>query len=122
MKAVQKNRGNLIISILTEKCPNCGEGQVFKPGTKLFQIPVMHKRCEVCNYKFDREPGYFLGAMYISYGFAVLLAIITFLITRWLLPDIAIGWYPVFIVAVLLLFARKNYKLARVIYMHIFPW
>lgn len=28
----------------------------------------MHERCPVCDLKFEREPGYFLGAMYVSYG------------------------------------------------------
>jgi hypothetical protein len=35
----------------------------------------MHDLCPVCDLKFEREEGYFLGAMYISY----LLALITIL-------------------------------------------
>jgi len=31
----------------------------------------MHERCPVCNLRFEREPGYFLGAMYIGYGLAL---------------------------------------------------
>ena len=31
----------------------------------------MHERCEDCDLKFEREPGYFLGAMYVSYGLAL---------------------------------------------------
>ena len=31
----------------------------------------MHERCPVCGLKFEREPGYFLGAMYISYALAL---------------------------------------------------
>jgi len=27
----------------------------------------MNERCPSCNLKFEREPGYFMGAMYISY-------------------------------------------------------
>jgi len=27
----------------------------------------MHERCPQCGLKFEREPGYFVGAMYISY-------------------------------------------------------
>jgi len=44
-------------------------------------MPKMYEYCLVCGLKFEREPGYFLGAMYISYllgvaaiaGIAVLL-------------------------------------------------
>jgi heme/copper-type cytochrome/quinol oxidase subunit 4 len=32
----------------------------------------MHDRCPVCGLVFLRESGYFLGAMYVSYGLGVL--------------------------------------------------
>jgi len=31
----------------------------------------MASHCSVCNLEFEREPGYFLGAMYFSYGLAI---------------------------------------------------
>lgn len=34
-------------------------------------FPPMHEYCPVCALKFEREPGYFLGAMYISYAVAL---------------------------------------------------
>jgi hypothetical protein len=47
----------------------------------------MHERCPVCDLKFEREPGYFLGAMYISYALAlVIVSLITALlwsVTGW---------------------------------------
>jgi len=33
---------------------------------------IFHQRCPVCDLKFAREAGYFVGAMYISYGIALL--------------------------------------------------
>ena len=35
----------------------------------------MHERCPVCDLKFEREEGYLLGAMYISYGLALIFII-----------------------------------------------
>jgi len=32
----------------------------------------MHECCPSCGLKFEREPGYFLGAMYLSYGLALI--------------------------------------------------
>jgi Protein of unknown function (DUF983) len=32
----------------------------------------MYEACEVCGLKFDREPGYFLGAMYVGYGLGII--------------------------------------------------
>jgi hypothetical protein len=31
----------------------------------------MFETCPVCELKFDREQGYFIGAMYVSYGFSI---------------------------------------------------
>ena len=28
----------------------------------------MNERCSECDFKFEREPGYFLGSTYINYG------------------------------------------------------
>jgi Protein of unknown function (DUF983) len=33
----------------------------------------MNERCPNCNLKFEREEGYFLGAMYVSYALSLLL-------------------------------------------------
>ncbi len=41
----------------------------------------MSPRCSVCGLKFQREEGYFLGAMYISFGLAlVIIALIALLL------------------------------------------
>jgi hypothetical protein len=37
----------------------------------------MHTHCPSCEAKFEREPGYFLGSIYINYGLtALILAIV----------------------------------------------
>jgi hypothetical protein len=54
----------------------------------------MHDCCPHCALRFNREPGYFLGAMYISYGIAlvliVALGVVLWTITRWRLDKVAI--------------------------------
>jgi len=121
MKAIKQHKHSLI-GMVQGKCPHGGKGEVFIKGEKLFQMPVMNEHCNECNYQFDREPGYFLGAMYLSYGFAVIQALVTFLIVHFLLPGLATIWTPILIMCVILAFAKVNYKLSRVMYIHIFPW
>jgi hypothetical protein len=47
----------------------------------------MCERCTVCDLKFQREEGYFLGAMYISFGLALviisLIAVLLWVMTGW---------------------------------------
>jgi uncharacterized protein (DUF983 family) len=59
-------------SILRQRCPRCRTGNIFRYS--IFRgFPKMHDRCPVCDLKFDREPGYFLGAMYVSYGLGIVI-------------------------------------------------
>ena len=54
----------------------------------------MCERCSVCDLKFQREEGYFLGAMYISFGLALviiaLIAVLLWAITGWWITRVMI--------------------------------
>ncbi|HZU95761.1 MAG TPA: DUF983 domain-containing protein, partial [Planctomycetota bacterium] len=52
------------VAMLLQRCPRCLEGKVFEGR---FQ---MRSRCPVCGLDFEREAGYYLGAMYFSYAIA----------------------------------------------------
>lgn len=108
-------------SIVSQKCPHCGESKVFEKNS-WFKIPHMKEKCDHCSYRFDREPGYFLGAMYVSYGLAVLQGIITFVLLHTIVPNLETIWVPFIILGVILILSRSNFKLSRVIYIHLFPW
>src|SRR5271167_3309488 len=79
--------------ILRQRCPRCRVGRIFR-GSILLRFPKMYERCEVCDLKFEREPGYFLGAMYVSYGLALaaiaIIAAVLWGVTSWsIVKDIA---------------------------------
>lgn len=58
-------------AVLTGRCPRCHEGAIF-PSTLLGAIGMTNEDCPVCGLHFLREAGYFLGAMYVSYGLGML--------------------------------------------------
>lgn len=61
-------KGNKSYSIFNLKCPRCHEGEMFETGSWTFVKPFnMHERCPKCNLNYFPEPGYYYGAMYISY-------------------------------------------------------
>ena len=72
----------------------------------------MHERCPACDLKFQREAGYFLGAMYISYGLALgvilALAVVLWFLTHWRLDKLTIWAIVLFLplAPALTLFAR----------------
>ncbi len=63
----------MIMAIIARRCPRCRLGGVFR------SLWVMNEDCPRCRLDFDRgEPGYFTGAMYVSYALAIpLLALLT---------------------------------------------
>ena len=49
---------------LTNRCPNCGQRTLFKPGS-FFEV---NPACTSCGLKIERDEGSFLGAMSLNYG------------------------------------------------------
>ncbi|MEL7006833.1 MAG: DUF983 domain-containing protein, partial [Bacteroidota bacterium] len=59
-------------AVLSGKCPRCRKGDVFTHGSlKLLKFSSAHENCPVCGLKYEVEPGFFFGAMYVSYAFSV---------------------------------------------------
>ena len=75
-------KSSKVYSILGNKCPKCHKGNFFidQNPYKLEKFDKMNSRCPVCNEDFERETGYYYGAMYASYGLTVGFGIALFLI------------------------------------------
>lgn len=66
---------SFINSVVKYTCPRCRSFKMFKVPMQLSSPLEMHKRCEVCEQNFEPEPGFYFGAMFISYiisGFGIL--------------------------------------------------
>jgi len=104
-------------AILRQRCPRCRSGSIFRYS--IFRgFPKMHQRCPVCDLKFQREEGYFLGAMYISFGLALaVIAVIALLL--W----VATGWWitkdTIWAVVLFLPLAPAISLLARVLWIYL---
>jgi uncharacterized protein (DUF983 family) len=62
----------LLSRALRLRCPLCGQGRLFRSWL------VMHKECPHCGVPFEREPGFFLGSIYINYGLTSLIVVIVY--------------------------------------------
>jgi uncharacterized protein (DUF983 family) len=98
-------------NIFEQRCPRCRMGRIFRYS--IFRgFPKMCERCAICDLKFEREPGYFLGAMYISYVLGVLtitlIAALLWAMTGWWITKVTIWAAVVFLpfAPTLTLFAR----------------
>lgn len=118
---MEEKKKSLAWRIMTEKCPNCGKGAIFAERKRVFELPEMKERCDDCGYLYHREPGYFLGAMYVSYGLAVLQGLAAFLACYFFFPQLPTLAVCFIILGTILLFSIRNFRISRVVYMYIFP-
>lgn len=66
-------------ALLNNRCPKCYEGKLFSAGAyNLKRVSEMSKNCTVCGEDFEREPGFYFGAAYVSYALTVALWIALF--------------------------------------------
>lgn len=107
-------------AILEAKCPRCREGDMFKyPAIKFTKAMQMHENCPVCGLRFEVEPGFFFGAMYVSYAFSVAL-FTTIAIALSVLGDYPVWVYAVSIVVAVILLFPYMFRYSRVIFLHLF--
>jgi len=110
-----------VIDALNCKCPNCKKGKIFKNrgNILLLNIPKINDRCPDCSYKFERETGFFFGAMYVSYGLAAA-QMISSLVVFWYFIDLSPLRVLVIIAVIALLLSTINFKLSRSIWIYLF--
>jgi uncharacterized protein (DUF983 family) len=80
-------------SILQQRCPRCRIGGIFHYSISR-GFPKMCERCSICDLRFEREPGYFLGAMYFSFAMGVLvmapIAVSLWALTGWWITKVIV--------------------------------
>lgn len=54
-----------VAAVAALHCPRCLRGALWR------SFLTMHERCPVCGLVYEREAGYFTGAMVVSYALAV---------------------------------------------------
>ncbi|MBA5791839.1 DUF983 domain-containing protein [Flavobacterium sp. xlx-214] len=109
-----------VSNVLKGTCPNCGETKVFKEkgNPLIFKMPVMHEKCHKCNYSFHREPGFYFGAMYMSYALTVAEMVSVFVLG--LLAGV--GFLKMFfaVIVVVFLLSTFNFRISRLMWLNLF--
>jgi uncharacterized protein (DUF983 family) len=76
-------KGSKLYSILTGTCPKCQNESMYldKNPLHLSKVLKMNENCSHCGLKYQIEPSFFYGAMYVSYGLNVAVGIAAFIIS-----------------------------------------
>ena len=78
----------------------------------------MNEKCSHCGFKYQIEPGFFFGAMYVSYGLNVAVGIAAFIIAYYFSESLKTS-FIVIIITLLILFPIVM-RLSRTLYINMF--
>ena len=79
----------------------------------------MYRTCPVCDHRFEREPGYFVGAMYVSYALATPVYLLMVMLLKWRDPDLSDLWAMAAALPLFVPFVPLIFRYARVIWLHL---
>jgi uncharacterized protein (DUF983 family) len=112
---------SLLYSIAKAKCPRCREGDMFPKGT-LFSTKFadMRKYCTCCGQSFEPEPGFYYGAMYVSFALNVGLFIVALFLLSLVVEEVTMGMLIGLILITSLGMLPIFFRLARLLWINIF--
>jgi uncharacterized protein (DUF983 family) len=115
-------KGNMLLSIFRMKCPRCHDDNLFEDNnpynfSKIFDMP---ERCSSCGQKFEMEPGFFYGAMYVSYGVSIAFLVSVYVSMLILYPHFSLTEYLVIAISSLFVLTPYFFRLSRSIWIHLF--
>jgi len=104
---------------LSCRCPRCREGRVFQyPWYDFRRFQKMNIDCPRCGLHFEVEPGFFWGAMYVSYGMAVALFIASFVGISMLVEEAPIGLYVGVLLFLLISLLPLIFRYSRILMLY----
>lgn len=80
----------------------------------------MEEHCAHCDFKYEKEPGYFIGAMYFSYGLVVAELAFTLAFSQFFFEEAFDMRILLIMLGQILLLAPFNYRMSRVLWLYIF--
>jgi uncharacterized protein (DUF983 family) len=105
-------------SFALAKCPRCRRGDMFANGMYNLSGQNMYKNCPHCGMTYEREPGYFYVAMFVSYAMnvaeMVTLSVITYQITGSMNPWLYVG----ILLGSIVLLSPFNFRYSRVMLLY----
>lgn len=107
-------------AILGGRCPVCRQGAVFSGPWHRLNFLETNKQCPKCNVTYEAEPGFFIGAMYVNYGFNVATLASVGLFT-WLMFNPESPWvYVAAVMSVTIAMIPFTSRLSRMIWIYMF--
>ena len=80
----------------------------------------MYDSCPECGQHFEIEPGFYIGAMYVSYAFSVFILIMEGIFFFILFDDPSIWVFTIIGLVTIMILHPLIFRYSRVLYLHLF--
>lgn len=102
------------------KCPRCHQGDIFRyPVTRISKFSEMNSMCSNCQATFMPEPGFYYGALFVSYAFNVAIMVAVSVIL-YLFSDASEWVYGVSLVTASVIFIPFSFRYSRILFLYWF--
>ncbi len=114
-------KGTKLYSIFLNKCPRCQQGNFFAINNpyNLKRFDLMNQECPCCGERFVKEPGYYTGAMYVSYGYYTALIVTSFIAFQ-VIVELDLSYFLIALVSLIVLLTPPVFRLARLTWINFF--
>jgi uncharacterized protein (DUF983 family) len=114
-------KGSKLYSIATMTCPQCQESHMMVANSYRFStMGEVKNKCEVCGLDLKPEPGFYYGAMYVSYGLGVAIFVTIWASCNWFFDNVGV-WTQISLVLIALIgLGPYLYALSKVIWANFF--
>ena len=102
-------------AMIRNRCPHCRIGEVFPFSAFSLKFHKMHDQCPVCRQDFIIEPGFYYGAMYISYAITIAIEVAVFMVLYVFFHDPELWIYIVAITVTLLILSPLVFRISRML-------
>ncbi|MEO9854002.1 MAG: DUF983 domain-containing protein [Reichenbachiella sp.] len=114
-------KGSSSEALLACKCPRCREGKMFKYTLKEKWFSMeMYDRCPKCEQTYEPEPGFYYGAMFVSYAFSAAITLATGFVLYNFFDNPDTWVYMTVVMSFVALLWPVMFKYSRAIFLHLF--
>ena len=91
-----------------------------RPWYDLLRFAAMHRHCPKCGLRFEVEPGFFFGAMYISYAFSMAAMLGIGFVLYYFFDNPSTWIYVTTVVIAILALLPLSFRYSRVLFLYWF--
>ncbi|SHI54647.1 Uncharacterized conserved protein, DUF983 family [Hymenobacter daecheongensis DSM 21074] len=108
------------LALLDLRCPRCRRGKLFVTSALSTRFAEMHAHCPICDLALEPEPGFYWGAMFVSYGFSVASFFVGGAAAYYLFNDPPTWVYVLIVTLLVLITTPLVLRYSRAIMLHLF--